>query len=71
MKKLIGNRRFYERVLYITIPIMIQNGITNFEGLSFSKDSVKEAIDRCGFDASVRGEKLSLEDFARLADELA
>ncbi|MGI6021219.1 MAG: 16S rRNA (adenine(1518)-N(6)/adenine(1519)-N(6))-dimethyltransferase RsmA [Lachnospiraceae bacterium] len=49
----------------------LQNGITNFEGLFFSKDSVKEAIDRCGFDASVRGEKLSLEDFARLADELA
>lgn len=33
MKKLIGNRRFYERVLYITIPIMIQNGITNFVSL--------------------------------------
>lgn len=30
MHKLIGDRAFYRKVLYITIPIMIQNGITNF-----------------------------------------
>lgn len=30
MHKLIGNKQFYKKVLYITIPIMIQNGITNF-----------------------------------------
>lgn len=28
--KLIGNKQFYKKVLTITIPIMIQNGITNF-----------------------------------------
>lgn len=30
MKKLIGDRQFYRRVLMIAVPIMIQNGITNF-----------------------------------------
>lgn len=29
-KKLIGNKEFYKQVLALTIPIMIQNGITNF-----------------------------------------
>ena len=32
-EKLIGNRRFYKKVLMIAVPIMIQNGITNFVGL--------------------------------------
>ena len=31
--KLIGNRSFYRKVLMITIPIMVQNGITNFVSL--------------------------------------
>lgn len=30
MHRLIGSKQFYKKVLYITIPIMIQNGITNF-----------------------------------------
>ena len=30
MKKLIGNKQFYRMVLLIAVPIMIQNGITNF-----------------------------------------
>lgn len=29
-KKLIGDRNFYRKVLMVTVPIMIQNGITNF-----------------------------------------
>lgn len=32
-KKLIGDRRFYAMVLGIALPIMIQNGITNFVSL--------------------------------------
>ena len=32
-KKLIGDRAFYGKVLGVTVPIMIQNGITNFVGL--------------------------------------
>lgn len=30
LNKLIGNRAFYKRVMLLTIPIMIQQGITNF-----------------------------------------
>lgn len=30
MRKLIGTKDFYKKVLFIAIPIMIQNGITNF-----------------------------------------
>lgn len=33
MNKLIGNKQFYKYVLLIAIPIIIQNGVTNFVGL--------------------------------------
>lgn len=48
----------------------LQNGIANSSELSFSKTQAAEAIKRAGFDASIRGEKLGLPEFARLADIL-
>lgn len=33
MKNLIGSKDFYKRVLFVAVPIMIQNGITNFVGM--------------------------------------
>ncbi len=33
MKRLIGDRAFYKMALGVAVPIMIQNGITNFVGL--------------------------------------
>lgn len=33
LSKFIGDRDFYKMVLFIAVPIMIQNGITNFVGL--------------------------------------
>jgi len=33
LKKLFGDRAFYKMVLGVAIPIMVQNGITNFVGL--------------------------------------
>ena len=33
MKKYIGDKAFYKAVLLVTMPIMIQNGITNFVSL--------------------------------------
>ncbi|MCI6017678.1 MAG: MATE family efflux transporter [Clostridiales bacterium] len=33
MRKYIGNRQFYKMVLAVAVPIMIQNGITNFVSL--------------------------------------
>nr|MBP3599106.1 16S rRNA (adenine(1518)-N(6)/adenine(1519)-N(6))-dimethyltransferase RsmA [Eubacterium sp.] len=48
----------------------LQNGIANSSELSYSKAQVAEAIEKAGFDANVRGEKLGLMEFARLADVL-
>ena len=36
----------------------------------FTKEQVADAIARCGFDAKIRGERLSTEDFARLSNVL-
>lgn len=33
LKKYIGNKKFYRMVLAVAVPIMIQNGITNFVGM--------------------------------------
>ncbi len=33
MRKYIGNKQFYKMVLLVAIPIMVQNGITNFVGM--------------------------------------
>ncbi len=33
MRKFIGDRAFYRRTLSLAVPVMIQNGITNFVGL--------------------------------------
>lgn len=33
MKKFIGDKAFYKMVLIVAVPIMVQNGITNFVGL--------------------------------------
>jgi 16S rRNA (adenine1518-N6/adenine1519-N6)-dimethyltransferase len=49
----------------------LQNGIANYAGFSYSKEQVGEALDKCGIERTVRGEKLSLEEFARLADVLS
>ena len=49
----------------------LANGIKNYSGLSFSKGTVEQAIESCGFPLTVRGEALTLEDFAKLANALA
>ncbi|MDD6193913.1 MAG: MATE family efflux transporter [Lachnospiraceae bacterium] len=33
VQKFIGDKKFYQRVLFLAVPIMIQNGITNFVSL--------------------------------------
>ena len=48
----------------------LQNGIANSADLSFTKEQAARAIEQAGFDVRIRGEKLGLEEFARLADEL-
>ena len=46
------------------------NGLTNAEELSYTKEDVTEALACLGFSPSVRGETLTLADFAALADAL-
>ena len=48
----------------------LQNGIANSAELSFTKEQAARAIEQTGFEVRIRGEKLGLEEFARLADEL-
>lgn len=48
----------------------LANGLKNYEGLSFEKETIEAAIAECGFSPSVRGEALSLEEFAKLANAL-
>ena len=46
----------------------LQNSLCNYEGLDISKEAAGEAIAKAGFSATVRGEALTLEEFAKLAD---
>ncbi|MCR4695336.1 MAG: 16S rRNA (adenine(1518)-N(6)/adenine(1519)-N(6))-dimethyltransferase RsmA [Pseudobutyrivibrio sp.] len=46
----------------------LQNGLSN--GLKYSKEEIAAAIEKCGFAPTVRGEVLSLEDFAKLTNVL-
>lgn len=49
----------------------LQNGIANSPELSFSKEEVAVALEKLGYSATIRGEKLGLQQFATLADELS
>lgn len=48
----------------------LQNGLNNSSELNFTKDQIAAAIAAAGFSPSVRGEALTLEQFARLTDIL-
>ncbi len=48
----------------------LQNGLNNSPELPYSKEKVASAIERMGLPATVRGEALSLEQFAALSDIL-
>lgn len=46
----------------------LQNGIANSGAFSLTKDEIAEVISSAGFSPTVRGETLSLEEFARLSN---
>ena len=46
------------------------NGIKISEKLDYSREEVEEALTSMGLDVNIRGEKLTLEQFARLSDYL-
>ena len=49
----------------------LQNGLNNSSELNFTKEEIINAIEEAGFSPTIRGEALTLEDFARLADILS
>ena len=44
------------------------NGLTNSPELSFSKEEVTKALEECGYSPTIRGEALTLAEFAKLAN---
>jgi len=48
----------------------LQNGLNNSPELSYSKEQIAQAIQSLGWNPSIRGEALTLEQFAQLADAL-
>ena len=44
------------------------NGLTNSPELSFSKEEVMKALETCGYSLTIRGEALTLAEFAKLAN---
>lgn len=48
----------------------LQNGLNNSSELNFTKDQIAAAIAEAGFSPPVRGEALTLEQFAKLTDIL-
>lgn len=48
----------------------LQNGLSNAQDLSFSKEEIAAAIESLGLSTSVRGETLTLAQFAALSDVL-
>lgn len=49
----------------------LANGLKNSSKLTFSKEEIEEAIETLGKGAGVRGETLTLEEFAKLSNTLA
>lgn len=49
----------------------LQNGLNNSSELNFTKEEIINAIEEAGFSPTIRGEALTLEDFAKLSDILS
>ena len=47
------------------------NGLKNAQDLDFTKDEIERAVSVCGFPSGIRGEALTLRDFADLANCLS
>lgn len=48
----------------------LRNGIKNYSGLNFSKEEVAQALEQMGVSPTIRGEALTLEQFAQLSNLL-
>ena len=59
------------RASFNQIRKTLVNGLKNSSELNFTKEEILEALSKCGFNENVRGEALTLAQFAALADVLA
>ena len=48
----------------------LANGLGNASDIALSKDEIREIITDCGWDENIRGEKLSLAEFAKLTQKV-
>ena len=46
------------------------NGLKNFGGFDYSKETIEQALKECGLPANIRGEAMTLQQFAELSDIL-
>ena len=46
------------------------NGIKNAGNLDFKREEIEEALLKCGIPKTIRGEKMSIDDFAKISDLL-
>ena len=46
------------------------NGVKNAGNLDFKRDEIEEALLKCGLPETIRGEKMSIDDFAKVSDLL-
>ena len=46
----------------------LANGLKNSQELNYTKEQVESAITECGLPLNIRGEALTLEQFAKLSD---
>ena len=49
----------------------LSNGLNNSPEINFSKEQINAAIEELGRGASIRGEALTLEEFAKLSNILS
>ena len=56
--------------LVVWLFILPFNGLVTLMGSRVSKDALRQAIVDCGMQESIRGERLSFEEFANLTEKL-
>ena len=49
----------------------LANGLANSAELHFNKEEIQKALSDCGFAPGIRGEALSLQDFAKLSNRFS
>ena len=57
---------------FLLFPLIYEqnNTLKNDSSLPYTKEVVEKAIADCGFSPTIRGEALTLEEFAKLANYL-